>query len=518
MPVSSDSTSRLATGLALAFVLVLSFFTYFYNAEFPPHVYWDENYHIASAQKYLNGIFFMEQHPPLGKLMIALGEYLIDANPQATTVQGMERRDAEFITTDYATNFAPEFSFRGYRLVPAFLAWMTAGVLFGIFLLISRSALVATLLSFLYVFDNALIVHLRGAMLESTLLFFVATAILFFLLLLRFRERKREFLLCSALFGVSIAGAATTKLFGLILVFFIPPLLLVLYPHWQRIGNFIGVFLLTFLITYMGVWWTHFAIAKTVLLPDGSAEYQLPDGGYYQASPEYRAILAAGRTAALSAFPALLRDSFKYVSHYNAGTPTLNLCKDDENGSPFFVWPVGARSINYRWETPNGHAYQYLYLQANPVVWWSALLAVILSFCFLLTGIFHPVHHRMKGIFLLAVFTGLYVIYMLVIAQIDRVLYLYHYFIPLLFSFILFGILVTDIAEIGPWKWTPSRKVTTLIVWAALVFTSYQFYRPLTYYEPLTDAQVQARSLLPLWDLHCVRCPRTNHLALPLGN
>src|SRR3989338_7153839 len=121
----------------LLVILVFSYFTYFHQYQYPPHVFWDENYHIASAQKYLNKVYFMEQHPPLGKLLIALGEKIIDANPV----------DNAFIGTDYATNFAPVFSFAGYRFFPALLGWMTALLLFGIFLVLTGRALWAVLLS-----------------------------------------------------------------------------------------------------------------------------------------------------------------------------------------------------------------------------------------------------------------------------------------------------------------------------------------------------------------------------------
>ncbi len=96
----SDLTSN-PTLLSVGFLLILSYFTYVHGYWYPSELFWDENYHIASAQKYLNGVFFMEPHPPLGKLMIAAGEWLINANPI----------DNQFIGTDYATNIPNGFSF-----------------------------------------------------------------------------------------------------------------------------------------------------------------------------------------------------------------------------------------------------------------------------------------------------------------------------------------------------------------------------------------------------------------------
>src|SRR3989344_5174926 len=91
------------TVLCAGFVLILSYLTYFHGYTQPPYVYWDENYHIASAQKYLNNVYFMEQHPPLGKLLIAAGEKLIDANPI----------DNQFVKRISDPNFKPEFSSGG---------------------------------------------------------------------------------------------------------------------------------------------------------------------------------------------------------------------------------------------------------------------------------------------------------------------------------------------------------------------------------------------------------------------
>ena len=103
--------------LPLAFLAVLSYATIVSGFSRPQALFWDENYHIASAQKYLNGVFFMEPHPPLGKLLIAAGEGLLQRND----------RNDQFIDTDYATNPPEGFDFTGYRLFPVLFAWLTAG-------------------------------------------------------------------------------------------------------------------------------------------------------------------------------------------------------------------------------------------------------------------------------------------------------------------------------------------------------------------------------------------------------
>ncbi len=461
-------------------------------------MFWDENYHIASAQKYLNGVYFMEQHPPLGKLLAAAGEKLL--HPNARTDQ--------FIGTDYATNFPNDFSFAGYRFFSALLGWLSAPLLFLIFLILTKRPLAASLLSFLYVFDNALIVHLRGAMLEGPLMFFSVLTILGFFLVLEWRDQPKRFLWASLLFGASFGAVATTKVLGLALILLVPAALIALRPNWTRIWQCTSLFIGSFLVIYVAVWQIHFALGSRIVPT-------LPDAGWYQASPGYRQILQTHRNGSIAAFPIELLDSWKFVGHYNAGAPRLDLCKADENGSPPFLWPLGARTINYRWETPDGKQYRYLYLQSNPVVWLSVLGAVLLSAALLISSLLLPDARPLKHGYLLLVFTGIYVSYMIAVTMITRVLYLYHYFTPLLLGFILIGLLYMEIDRFWRWQLTESRKSVLLMIFAGLIFVAFQFYSPLTYYEPLTDAQFKLRSVLPVWELSCVNCTRVNALAVP---
>src|SRR5690606_34594408 len=63
----------------------------------PSSLFWDENYHIASAQKYIDGTMYMEPHPPLGKLLMAASESLLGSNSDGDK-SGFNRTD--YITGD----------------------------------------------------------------------------------------------------------------------------------------------------------------------------------------------------------------------------------------------------------------------------------------------------------------------------------------------------------------------------------------------------------------------------------
>jgi dolichyl-phosphate-mannose--protein O-mannosyl transferase len=473
-------------------VLIISYFTYFRNYDYPQAVFWDENYHIPAAQKYINRNFFMYDHPPLGPMLVALGETLLHSNDVSD----------QFIDNYYAKDFAADFSFAGYRFVPVICAWLLPLVLFGIFLNLVSNNIIAFLLSFLGLFDNAMIVHFRGAMLDGPLMLFIACAVLSFLLALKNRESRYWLGGYSGAFGVSIALVATTKLTGLIVLLPIPLLLSKLYPDWKKVLIVCSSLGMSFVLTYVTIWQIHFSIATNI-------NPNLDNGGYFNISPTYKEFITKGKQNELWSFPLRLQEHFNHVKRYQKGVPTLNLAKPDENGSPSLFWPLGARAINYRWETPDSVAYRYLYLQVNPVVWFLGLGGVLgisaLVFVYLLFALKEPLKNR----FLIAVFLLLYWSYMLIISQLGRVMYLYHYFPALLCSFCLFALLVEEARQIGNVILTTRYKILIMAILASAILVSYRFYSPLTYYQPLTDEQFRQRMIFSLWDLRCVNCART---------
>lgn len=484
----------------LAFVIVTSFFSYFYRYNFPSLPFWDEPYHIAAAQKYLNGVFFMEPHPPLGKLLIALGEKITKSNSP--------EKDSAFLKTDYATGLGEGYSFTGYRLYPALLSWLTAPLLFFIFLWFTHNPALSTIFSFLYIFDNAQIVHSRGAMVDSPATFLGVLMILLFLHLQDSSKKNLwRLVLLSALFGLSFGLIMATKVVGLIFILLFPCIVFRLYPDIQKILVFIFISLVTAVVSYVGVWQTHFSLA-TKIVPE------LHTNGYYTSSDEYKSYLTTGTTSSLRHFGVMIRDSFGYMDQYEKGVPRLDLCKKDENGSPSYYWPFGGRTINYRWEK-SGDDVRYLYLMSNPISWACGFLGVILAAFLLLTRVFNPTKEKLQNGYFFVVFFGLYCGYMIAISMIPRVMYLYHYFIPLLLSYILFALAVINIRQIGPWKIDENKRILAMTVVAIAIFGAYQAYRPLTYYEPISKNAVERLSIVPLWELTCVGCTKVSPIVVP---
>jgi len=473
----------------------VAFFTYFAGYHTPSALFWDENYHIASAQKSLHGVLFMEPHPPLGKLLIALGEWLL--HPNLATDQ--------FLTTDYARDLPPAFSFLGYRFFPALFGWLTAPVLYLVMLTLTRRVNIAVALSALYVFDNALIVHSRGAMLESIQLFFISLFLLGFVRALAIKPVKDTLMLNVTLMGLAIGAALSTKLNAAILLLLVLALAIRLRrtPALCR-DSLVRIAVCTGTVFCL-VWQIHFSIGHEI-------QTKLPNNGFYRASPEYRASIMSRESWSPQLYAIMLSDSFEFFRNYQKGVPRLNLCKQDENGSPPTWWPLGGRAINYRWDR-SGETTRYLYLVANPAVWWSVGAAIALGCALLITAPFSAPRRRFRRKFLLISLLTTYFTYMLLMISLDRVMYLYHYFIPLVLGMLVLATLLQDVRGTGRRTIGPSQRAKIATGLALVICTCFFWFRPLSYGGPLTNAEIIQRSWLPAWDLRCADCPTTNGIA-----
>jgi len=470
--------------LLLFFLLLLGFFIYFYNYWNPPKQFWDENYHIASAQKYIDRVMFMEPHPPLGKMLIALGEVLLHPNKNIDK--------SSFDRTDYIKHFPKGMSFAGYRLFPALFAWLNVALFFLILYELTRNDWLSFFGSFLYLFDNALIVHSRAAMLESIQLFFIFGAIWWFVKKYDKPKNLKDYLILGIWSGLAIAVKANSAIVLLLLFLW---LLKDIRTIGINLKEFVGagIYALGAVAIFLGVFYLHFDLGQKIV-----------DHRTYAASQKYQQIIKNHQTANPTNFLVMLKDNLKYMENYEKGVPKLNLCKPGENGSLFIGWPLGIKAINYRWEK-HGSQVQYVYLQGNPITWILGLIGVVLSVVLVLAvWIFGlPVKNRRTFEFI-ASFTFVYISYMIAVGQIPRVMYLYHYFIPLTISYILAVLVLYYLFEEQIQRGDKIVWSSLALIAAAIVF-AWWFYSPFTYYKPLNTEQFNKRVWFDYWQLKAIR-------------
>lgn len=470
-------------------VLILSFYTYIPKYDEPSSLFWDENYHIASAQRYLSGVFFMEPHPPLGKLLIAAGEALLHSNTINDQFIGVEKAS---ILPDY-------FSFSGYRLFPTISAAFIPAVIFLILLSVTNQPLLGLVIASAAIFDNGLIVHGRGAMLEGMQLLCVLISILSFTHL----ANKKYSLFWTLLMGGFSACALLIKINSASL-FLLPLALLFLSKNPLRI---LLNFSVSFLFVYVLVWHIHFSLGTKIIT-------SLNNEGYFNASERYKEIIKENNTWNPLFIPTMLKDSLKYSAQYQSGVPELNYCKSDESGSYPLFWPLGARSISYRWDEADDVT-RYLYLVPNPVGWAVGLLGVFLSFI-IIGGKFLGISSQLKDINILSVIFFMYLLSWLSPFFLPRVFYLYHYFLPLCLSWILFGLSIPHLKTIaGIYISDVFKKIISILIIIGIV-SGYLFFKPFTYHKPLSKEEFEKRKIFSLWDIHSQHEESTNPLAKPI--
>ena len=486
---------RIKQFLVLAIVLlVLAFNNYVRSYEKPSTLFWDETYHVASAQKYLDGVFFMECHPPLAKMLIALGEKIFKSNAKLDT---HSLADGETIKQ------LPEgFSFKGVRLFPSLAAWLNSLLFFAIFYQISKKESLAFVFSLFYVYENGFITHSRGAMLESIQIFFILISFLFFLKKLESKTSKRSYFFLGLIVGLAVA----VKLNSLFIILLMPSLFLAKRVHLCRsflnlskedkfkvLYDFVVkglIFSTTLAAVVAVVFYIHFNLCKRV-----------QNDQKFSMSKEYQEILEKKQTASLLSFPVMMRDTLRYMDNFQKGVPPRKIYDKNENGSSPLNWPVGGKAISYAWAKDGGKT-SYLYLIGNPVVWLYSFAAVILALVLVLAKfLFNLPINNQKLFYKIAIFTGLYVSYMLAVLQIGRVMYLYHYFIPLFISIILLFCMFLYFFEDSL---NAKSKIVPLclVIVVIQVVAVFYYYAPLTYYEPITKYEFLQKNWFDLWRIN----------------
>ncbi len=481
-------------------VVAISFFTYFKGYETPNKVFWDENYHIASAQKHIEGVMYMEPHPPLGKMLIALGEVIVGVNSD------IDR--SVFAKTDYIKggDFPSEYSFAGVRLFPTLFATLSGVLIFYILYLLTSRAEISLAFSSLYLFENAIIIHSRAAMLDSTQIFFILCAILYLTYIVKKDDiRLSSYAILGVFSGLAIAVKLNSMIVLLLFVFlwFFENRAKVLEPFENLFSLLRSLFasatisVVSIAAIFFVVMYIHVGMGERI------------ETKSYKASQEYKEILqnSKNRWNPANAY-IMIRDNLSYMSTYHEGVPKLDICKPGENGSYAIGWPLMTKSINYRWDknVEDGISYvKYHQLQGNPIIWYSVFLGVILSFVLIISSAVFKTPIKDKRLFSwIVLFSSLYFCYFLAILQIDRVMYLYHYFLAFIFGMINLALIFSYIFK----EEIESKSkflYLNLSIFVALVLFCFWHFAPFAYNIALTPEEFELRNWFDYWGMRVVR-------------
>jgi len=478
-------------------------------------MFWDENYHIPSAQKHIDGILYMEPHPPLGKMLMGLSESVFALNSH----QDM----SALLKTDYAKakDFPKNTQFFAFRLPSALLMGLSVFFFYHTLLILTKNRAIASIFSLFFIFDNALAVHTRAAMLEGIQIFFIALAIWYLVYSLS-KPNKLAFS-NYAMLGFIVGLAVAVKINSLILCLLLVILIFEDILNIEKSKTLLRIlkkallgsllFFATLVSVMLVVMYIHIGMNSTII-----------KGHSYKASPSYINALHIKGSWSREAFYYGLQDHYRYQAEYAQGVPRLDACKKGgENGSSWSHWPFGGKSINYRWNkkisptTRRSHSHwgkrkysrpspvAYSYLVANPFIWLSSTLGIIMSITLIISRFAYNTPIKDNKLFRwITYFTLMYVSYLIAIAQIDRVMYLYHYFIPLVFAIINLCLLFTYLFKdklLNNNYWV----ISSLVGISFLTVGLFIWFSPLTYSIPLSAEQFSSRNWLPIWKMENIK-------------
>jgi len=385
---------------------------------------------------------FFDIHPPIGKLIIAGGAYLSGYSGEFSF---------EFIGQIYG-----DVPIQNIRMTTAFIGALLPVVIFILLLQVGVSFPFSLLGAGAVALDNALVVESRFILTDSILLTATFGAIACAFASIR---AKKEYLgWVFVIFAGIVSGIAVgTKFTGLTGGF----LVCALFAYhayregarkWRYWTYKAALMILFGCLTYLIGWMLHFSL---LTMPGTGDAWGVPTGNFW---------------------------TDLVTTHKQMVSANYNLTADHPYGSKWYTWPFMVRSVFY-WQ---GESNRFIYLLGNPVVWWG-------SFLLLFTGVISQCMRGGKQLFSSGawIFMFGYFVAYIPLMRVPRVLFLYHYLTPLLFS-LLFGVWYLDTV-------IPKNKKAVAGVISVCVLIGFYAISPVTYGTPLSDFWYQALFSLSHW-------------------
>jgi dolichyl-phosphate-mannose-protein mannosyltransferase len=455
--------SRLRFRPELLALIVAAAITRLWGLFRPDAVVFDEVYFKGFAGHYLDGHYFFDIHPPLGKLLFAGWAHICGL----TGVQ-------------LATTSALPL-----RIVPAVFGICIIPLVWGIIRSLGGSRRVAFLGSFLILLDNALIVESRFILTDTILLSTGLAGIYVYLLSRKCAGWKYHFGLISC--GLLTGASLSTKWTGLTSLALVIGMLI--YDARHHLGKLRWMIdsakiLIPAAFLYISLFYIHFQ-----LLPSSG------DGDAFM-SQHFQSTLIGNTSYNPSAHVSFPDKFIQLNTEMYQANKTLTATHP--YGSHWYSWPLETRPIYY-WQGASASDQRQgnIYLLGNPAIWWGALVAVMSGIILYIFRIRSHTKRSQKVIFFLV---AAYLMNYLPFATVTRVMFLYHYFFSLIFEIILAVMLwfyILPTISIKPLSSKATWGLYAVIL--SIVSITFIYFAPLTYGSPLSPSELQQRMWLKSW-------------------
>jgi dolichyl-phosphate-mannose-protein mannosyltransferase len=431
---------------------------HFFRLSEPRSVVFDESWFGEFVNAYVgSGAYFFDIHPPHAKLLVA-----------GAAALGGYRGDQEFGAIHRPIR---QVSPALLRVVPALVGSLIPLLVFALMIQLQASEWAAFVGALAIALDNALLIQTRILVLDGVLVAATLGALCCYLAALGARGARRiGWALAS---GLCVGLAVGTKLTGLAALAIVGLCGIVAGWRDRRVatpgvlaGDGLAVTAAA-LAVYATGWWLHFALLTE---PGPGDRWGAPSGDW-------------------------LADTLAVqVQMWSANT---GLGATHGYASPWWSWPLMLRAVSY-WSGGGGH----LFFLGNPVVWWGAAVGLVVVWAALPLRAFterapgEP--DRAWPAQLWIPVCGWAIAYA-PLAGVSRVLFLYHYLTPLVFSVCA---VVLWLDHSGWWSRPGSGREPRATVWltiAALV-CGFALISPFTLsYVKAPDYQRAIYTAIPGW-------------------
>jgi dolichyl-phosphate-mannose-protein mannosyltransferase len=448
----------------LIVLIIAAFVTRLWSLFTPNAVVFDEVYFKAFASHYLDGRYFFDIHPPLGKLLLALTALLFHLSPSAmqsgTAVQ--------------------------LRLLPAIAGALLIPTVWALLRRLGASRVFAFLGAFCVLLDGALLVESRFILVDSMLILFGVLAVYLYLV---YRDtHTRMSWLWLALSALFAGASVSTKWTGLNAI-----AIILVVRFWDSRHNIapslkrtaeLAVLLLIPILLYISVFWIHFQLLSHS--GDGDAFMTPKFQSTLIGSPYYN---PHARMSFAAKFIELNKEMFLANQSLTATHPY---------GSHWYMWPLEIRPIYY-WEgsvLSNG-TQGNIYLLGNPAVWWGIWIAIFSGFSYVFATRHKLSSSTIAGLSLCA---AAFIINFAPFITITRIMFLYHYLFALIYSLCFAILLWNDIARHRIGREPKQRKPTILFAAVCLIIAlTFIYFIPISYGTPLSPTQLEQHMWLRSW-------------------
>jgi dolichyl-phosphate-mannose-protein mannosyltransferase len=445
----------------------LALVTRFWGLFDPRVVVWDEIHFERFAGAYFTGAYYIDVHPPLGKLLLAGAARLLGVSGAALA----------------AHTPTPEL-----RVLPALAGALIIPVIYLLLRELGTGRRVATLAAAFLLADNALLVESRFILMDSMLILFGMAAVLFYLMA-RNRDGASRWTLLAAAAAAAGAAAAVKwtglSALGLILLAWSAEGL-ARRRDWRALCREAAVLACVPAAIYVASFAAHFALLKKT----GPGDLWM--------SRQFQATLAGNPLYEAGAGGSFVQS----MVELNRTMGSINIAwASDTNAaaSPWYTWPIAKHPVGF-WSLvePDAGTERWIVLFGNPIVWWGALFGVAALVAAVIARRGELARHRIALLFL----TAGYAFNFIPFAFIKRPMFLYHYFFALIFSVMLaatgVGALAgwTDTRDESRWSFSSRRSRALYAAVIGVATVAFLYFAPMSYGRPLSAAGVLHRRWL----------------------